>query len=1035
MPRRLIILDDDPVSIGKFLEASKTKKEREEKEEKQIKEVEDTEAEDEHIWFEMTEKRSQEEERCRQTELRENYDQTRGVYYQLKEANSNFLSNLIKLRSIHVEAHREWHSMGAEADKVLGELVKDIVTCQRFLRAARYTPLLTKLGQLQASQKEIVDHIRMLAEIAKYRMLFWLYHIERLKEEEGILSSRSHPARQPRQRSNTEADRTPIRRFVGKLTSPFNRYVDNMEDLEKDFRPLFSWNPPSPSRTRATYLPLHTSRLEAEDPDKMLRQSPLLVLDIMKQSKTLARNARSIKLSRNLEERLILIWLATRPLVEQYLYLHFDIPLRKFVNKAYTIDKEYGKFRNGIDSLFVKRAGHMVPDYMQRLVDDLSSLRWKFIRGTASFMVHVKNEVYKRFLRPNMQERLEARRDDIIKEREEGQLQTNDNPKLVATKSRKRSLRAKRWHDEKRNTAAQPTATNDSAPEDLSGEAATHANVGTDRFDTASIRKITRKRDDKPMRHMSTDESSGSVKLSSAFQPSPSLKSAHVQAMSLTEWIDEEEQSEADTEKEISNGDHAPLVYHIPDDVLRQAMHASTSSIAAYWSHKLYRGPHGEHVLVQYCRSKQLAENVAQQFANKKILGFDIEWKPNAKSTDGIKANVSLIQLASEDRIGLFHLALYKGDTAEEIMPPTLRQIIESADILKSGVAVKGDSSRLKTYLGIEAKGLVELSHIHNLVKFSTSDPKKVNKRLVSLATQVHEHLQLPLYKGAVRTSDWSKPLDHEQSAYAAADAYASFRLFDALEAKRLSLKPVPPRPACVEDDQPITFPGGMKVDLDNETSSTELEDESEDTDQYPGAFSLAGSVEDPDLVYDSDESSAQRYTQMGVKTPADQVDAQNDRVSSSKYETTPTAATLDVRTASVQCDSNAANYVGCTRFQKADTLDQGQLRIKQPQLLQAEAWVAEWKNNHLLNSSKPRVTSAALRAYALWYYQSLDVDNIASLMREPPLRKSTVSTYILECLLLEHLPFNKAKAKLLFNDIPWPVQGRYDSIRRKLQR
>src|SRR5262249_34531861 len=146
-------------------------------------------------------------------------------------------------------------------------------------------------------------------------------------------------------------------------------------------------------------------------------QRPPRVLDIMKQLNALMSNARYLKLSQNLEARLILSKLATRPLMEQYLYLYVDTPLRKFANRTYAINKEYGNFKRDISSLFLKRARH-TPDRIQQLIDRLTWHSWNFIRGMASFLIEVKNEVYEHFLRPSMQERLEVRRDEIIKERE-----------------------------------------------------------------------------------------------------------------------------------------------------------------------------------------------------------------------------------------------------------------------------------------------------------------------------------------------------------------------------------------------------------------------------------------------------------------------------------------------------------------------------------------------------------------------------------------------------------------------------------------
>jgi len=180
----------------------------------------------------------------------------------------------------------------------------------------------------------------------------------------------------------------------------------------------------------------------------------------------------------------------------------------------------------------------------------------------------------------------------------------------------------------------------------------------------------------------------------------------------------------------------------------------------------VYQGPDGEKdkVKVHYCKSKEASERVAQLFLDEKVLGFDIEWKANAAATEGIAKNVSLIQLASERRIALFHVARYSNtNTLENFAVPTLKKIMESRDITKVGVAVKGDCTRLRKFLNIEPRGIFELSHLYKLVKFSSGDVKKINKVLVSLAQQVQEHLQLPLWKGEVRSSDWSEDLDYQQ--------------------------------------------------------------------------------------------------------------------------------------------------------------------------------------------------------------------------------------------------------------------------------
>lgn len=323
---------------------------------------------------------------------------------------------------------------------------------------------------------------------------------------------------------------------------------------------------------------------------------------------------------------------------------------------------------------------------------------------------------------------------------------------------------------------------------------------------------------------------------------------------------DESQTAEEDTGSDASVEDTAepytPLEFQIPEDVLRATMNAPGNTKASYWSSNLYRGPEDRKILVHYCKSKQVAERVAQHFINEKVVGFDIEWKVYARP-DSIKKNVSLLQLACEDRIALFHIALFSGTTAAQLMPPTLKTILESPGVYKVGVAVKGDFSRVSKFLNVKPQGVFELSRLHNLVQFYATDPSKVTKRLVNLADQVQQHLQLPLYKGGalvddlddtynVRSSDWSLPLNHQQIHYAAADAYAGFRLYDVLEEKRKQLRPTPPRPeVCDDDPKTKPKPSGSKprkkrapiTETDGATSGTaeepsvptELEEEREE--------------------------------------------------------------------------------------------------------------------------------------------------------------------------------------------------------------
>ena len=209
------------------------------------------------------------------------------------------------------------------------------------------------------------------------------------------------------------------------------------------------------------------------------------------------------------------------------------------------------------------------------------------------------------------------------------------------------------------------------------------------------------------------------------------------------------------------------LDFNISEKAFRDAQAAEEGTPASFWSYAMYRGPveNGaeQRVKVHYCKSRQTAERACQHFLNEKVIGFDLEWSPEANRFQGPRRNVSLIQIASPSRIALFHIALFPGK--DELVPPSFKKIMEDSEIAKVGVAIKADCTRLKNYLGVDTKGIFELCHLYKLVKYSESgQPKLVNKRLVPLAQLAEEYLHLPLYKGdSVRSSDWSQTLDMGQ--------------------------------------------------------------------------------------------------------------------------------------------------------------------------------------------------------------------------------------------------------------------------------
>ncbi|TQS37384.1 hypothetical protein Golomagni_02145 [Golovinomyces magnicellulatus] len=257
--------------------------------------------------------------------------------------------------------------------------------------------------------------------------------------------------------------------------------------------------------------------------------------------------------------------------------------------------------------------------------------------------------------------------------------------------------------------------------------------------------------------------------------------------------------------------------FRMTEELFQASLRAESGSPDSFWSHRLYRGPIVNDIetrpTVHYCRSSVSTERTLRSyFMDQKVIGFDIEWRADALKFHGPRANVSLIQIASEERIGLFHVALYpKGDV---LVPPSMRKLLEDPTVSKVGVSIKSDCTRIKKHLNVECQGLFELSHLFKLVKYSQSKEfNLIDRKLVSLAKQVQEHFHLPLFKGGdVRHSDWSKKLELHQMIYAAADSYAAIQLYHTLELKRKALTPMPPRPHHAELNIPIKYINDVEV-------------------------------------------------------------------------------------------------------------------------------------------------------------------------------------------------------------------------------
>ncbi|PHH64948.1 hypothetical protein CDD81_3585 [Ophiocordyceps australis] len=408
-------------------------------------------------------------------------------------------------------------------------------------------------------------------------------------------------------------------------------------------------------------------------------------------------------------------------------------------------------------------------------------------------------------------------------------------------------------------------------------------------------------------------------------------------------------EAEASVIFDTSNPPATSLAFKIPSHIFHTAR---ASSFYASWSHELYQSTTTnnlvEKVKVIYCTDVNTMEEVCRRyFLNDQIIGFDLEWWPFASSKSKPRLAVSLIQIATPSVIALFHVAIFPGD---DLIAPTFRRIMEDKSVTKAGVNILADCTRLRNWLGVETNGIFELSHLFKLVKYSALEmPKRINRIVVPLATQIEECFGLPLYKGqATRLSSWTRKLNQKQIAYAASDAYAGVQLYHVLEYKRLELSPCPRRPYHAELGLPI-LDGQMSIK--SRVRALPAEDSTMQMDMAEIESDIDSLGSEPLAQLDS-----RRLSKVGF----------------------PSALS--------RSSSNPAR----TAF--ASSSRHSPLSVKPPQ--------------------DPRVAAAETQAQAYRLSREADPETIGGLLREPPLKTGTVISYILDSIVLEKMPFDRKRVK-----------------------
>lgn len=151
-----------------------------------------------------------------------------------------------------------------------------------------------------------------------------------------------------------------------------------------------------------------------------------------------------------------------------------------------------------------------------------------------------------------------------------------------------------------------------------------------------------------------------------------------------------------------------------------------------------------------------------KQISKSSIIGFDTESRPSFKKNQHF--GVSLIQIATENEVYLFRINLTG-------FQQSIIKIFENPSILKAGVSIHDDITRLKQLKNFNANGFVELQQLTDDFGIQCNSLKKLTA--IILGFRVSKAQQL---------SNWEvTKLSVAQARYAATDAWVGLEIYNKL--------------------------------------------------------------------------------------------------------------------------------------------------------------------------------------------------------------------------------------------------------------
>ena len=171
------------------------------------------------------------------------------------------------------------------------------------------------------------------------------------------------------------------------------------------------------------------------------------------------------------------------------------------------------------------------------------------------------------------------------------------------------------------------------------------------------------------------------------------------------------------------------------------------------------------HGAIQVAEDSKSFNRLASRLKKQRVLGFDIECKPNFKR--GPNNPPALIQLATADQAFIFRLY-----PVMKLGP--LIDILADPEIIKTGVAIKDDLKNLNKIEEFDPGGFEDLATLAKSLKIEQTGLR--NLTAIFFRQRLSKSAQL---------SNWQKrPLTSSQINYAATDAWISRELYLIMKAR-----------------------------------------------------------------------------------------------------------------------------------------------------------------------------------------------------------------------------------------------------------